>query len=173
MYNIVINITVIFITNNFIHNCLYLYEVDMENTEVKVIRELQKIRKGYDSYLNLVATNENLTKIEVAILGFLSNNSEFNTARDIEDILDLKKSNISVAIDNLASRGFIEKNSDEVDRRITRLSLSSKSGQIVEKIKSQQESFCMQIFKGISSEEIELYLKTVKKIIENISQGIE
>lgn len=145
----------------------------MENTKVKVIRELQKIKKGYDAYLNKVAFSENLTKIEVAILIFLLNNSEFNTARDIEETLDLKKSNISVALDNLTNKGFIEKNNDILDRRLIRLGLSNKSIELVQKIQLQQEKFCIQIFNGISDEEIEMYLKTVKKVLENISKVIE
>lgn len=145
----------------------------MEHTEVKVIRELQKIKKGYDAYLGKVAISEKLTKIEVVILGFLSNNDEFNTARDIEEILDLKKSNISVAIDNLMSKELIEKKNDAFDRRITRLSLSDKSIEIVQRIQSQQEKFYKQVFKDISEEEINVYLKTVKRIFENVSQVME
>lgn len=142
----------------------------MENTNAKIITELQKMQKLYDKHFSILASEENLTKIEIFILGFLANNPDFNTARNIEEVLEFKKSNISVAVDDLTNRGYIGKQSDENDRRISRLSLRDCSQPIISKIKHTQEQFFQKVFEGITKEEMELYCAIVKKILENIGR---
>lgn len=142
----------------------------MENTNARIITELQKMQKLYDKYFLTIANEENLTKIEVFILGFLANNPNYNTAKSIEEVLEFKKSNISVAIEDLNSRGYIGKHSDKNDRRISRLSLMPISYHIVTKIKQTQEQFFQRVFEGITKEEMDSYCATVRKILENIGR---
>lgn len=142
----------------------------MENVNAKIITELRKTQKLFDKYYLNITNEEHLTKIEVLILGFLDNNPDYNTARNIEEVLGLKKSNISVAIDSLTNKGYIGKKSDSSDRRITRLRLMPASCEIILKIKHAQEKFFQKVFEGISMEEIEDYCNIVKKILENISR---
>lgn len=93
----------------------------MENIAVKLVSEFNKIVMVYEKQFDELSEKENLTKLEIAIIGFLANNPAFNTAKDIERIRKFKKSNISTAVDNLNNRGLLTKEVSKSDRRITNL----------------------------------------------------
>ncbi len=145
----------------------------MENVGAKIMIQLQKIKKAYDAYLTPLSLAKKMTKIQLLIIGFLANNPDYDKAKDIEEILDIKKSNISAAIDDLVNREYIIKSSDQNDRRIIHLAITNKSFEIVEIVRKAQEEFTKMIFKNISDREIEQYLLVVKMIINNINEVVE
>lgn len=111
-----------------------------------------------------------MTQIELTILGFLLNNPTFNTAKDIEEVHVLKKSNISNAIDHLIVRGYLTRNRDIQDRRIIHLEITEKGLAIATEIKEIQKKlflpFCFQtlvkknaIYILIFKEELSIILK--------------
>lgn len=55
----------------------------MENIAVKLVSEFNKIVMVYEKQFDELSEKENLTKLEIAIIGFLANNPAFNTAKDI------------------------------------------------------------------------------------------
>lgn len=142
----------------------------MENIAVKLVSEFNKIVMVYEKQFDVLSEKENLTKLEIAIIGFLANNPAFNTAKDIERIRKFKKSNISTAVDNLNNRGLLTKEVSKSDRRITNLYLTSIANNIVEAIKKIQSGFFEKIFKDISKEEIEAHFSVLKRIFDNIER---
>ncbi len=142
----------------------------MENTNAQIIMELRKLRRLFDNHYVMIASQEGLTKIEIIILGFLGNNPSFNTARNMEELLDLKKSNLSVAIEDLTNKAYLAKENDSIDRRITRLTLLPKAHTIIQRMKEKQEILFKKVFEGITEKEIDAYFLIVKKIFENISK---
>lgn len=142
----------------------------MENIAVKLVSEFNKIVMDYEKQFDELSEKENLTKLEIAIIGFLANNPAFNTAKDIERIRKFKKSNISTAVDNLNNRGLLTKEVSKSDRRITNLYLTSIANNIVEAIKKIQSDFFEKIFKDISKEEIEAHFGVLKRIFDNIER---
>ncbi len=142
----------------------------MENIAVKLVSEFNKIVMVYEKQFDELSEKENLTKLEIAIIGFLANNPAFNTVKDIERIRKFKKSNISTAVDNLNNRGLLTKEVSKSDRRITNLYLTSIANNIVEAIKKIQSVFFEKIFKDISKEEIEAHFSVLKRIFDNIER---
>jgi len=98
----------------------------MENGFALILSELKKLKSAYELQFNSLSNQEDLTQIELTILGFLLNNPTFNTAKDIEEVHVLKKSNISNAIDHLIVRGYLTRNRDIQDRRIIHLEITEK-----------------------------------------------
>ena len=142
----------------------------MENIAVKLVSEFNKIVMVYEKQFDELSEKENLTKLEIAIIGFLANNPAFNTTKDIERIRKFKKSNISTAVDNLNNRGLLTKEVSKSDRRITNLYLTSIANNIVEAIKKIQSVFFEKIFKDISKEKIEAHFSVLKRIFDNIER---
>ena len=70
----------------------------MENGFALILSELKKLKSAYELQFNSLSNQEDLTQIELTILGFLLNNPTFNTAKDIEEVHVLKKSNISMLL---------------------------------------------------------------------------
>lgn len=142
----------------------------MHNIAAKVITELNKLKRAYDTYILEMLDTFHMTKLEIDILGFLANNPDYDTAKDIELVRQFKKSNISTAVDALLHKGMITKIQDEEDRRVMHLKLMEEATPIVKKIQSVQETFFKQIFQGISKLEMEQYFTTFMKMIDNASQ---
>ena len=99
---------------------------------------------------------------------FLANNPEYNTARDICEIRGIRTGIASVAVDQLVKSGYIQRQPDASDRRITRLILTEKSEEIVQSGRLSQREFGMQMTAGISKEEMDAYMKTAQKFRANI-----
>ncbi len=142
----------------------------MHNVAAKVMTELNKLKRAYDTYILEMLDAFHMTKLEIDILGFLANNPAYDTAKDIELVRQFKKSNISTAVDALLHKGMITKIQDLEDRRVMHLKLMEEATPIVEKIQAVQETFFKQIFQDISPSEMEQYFATWMKMMNNVSR---
>lgn len=134
-------------------------------------KELLKILtysiKLYDKLISDVCKKYKLTKTEVDVLAFLSNNPEKDTASDIIEYRMISKANVSQAVEMLITKGMLERAQDKKDRRRIHLKLTEKSEEIVKCIHLAQDNFSSLLFEDFSNEEIELYEEFNKKIYEN------
>lgn len=142
----------------------------MENGFALILSELKKLKSAYELQFNSLSNQEDLTQIELTILGFLLNNLTFNTAKDIEEVHVLKKSNISNAIDHLIVRGYLTRNRDIQDRRIIHLEITEKGLAIATEIKEIQKNFFTILFSDISKEECDIYFDIQRRIVNNIKK---
>lgn len=142
----------------------------MENGFALILSELKKLKSAYELQFNSLSNQEDLTQIELTILGFLLNNPTFNTAKDIEEVYVLKKSNISNAIDHLIVRGYLTRNRDIQDRRIIHLEITEKGLAIATEIKEIQKNFFTILFSDISKEECDIYFDIQRRIVNNIKK---
>lgn len=142
----------------------------MENGFALILSELKKLKSAYELQFNSLSNQEDLTQIELTILGFLLNNPTFNTAKDIEEVHVLKKSNISNAIDHLIVREYLTRNRDIQDRRIIHLEITEKGLAIATEIKEIQKNFFTILFSDISKEECDIYFDIQRRIVNNIKK---
>ena len=142
----------------------------MENGFALILSELKKLKSAYELQFNSLSNQEDLTQIELTILGFLLNNPTFNTTKDIEEVHVLKKSNISNAIDHLIVRGYLTRNRDIQDRRIIHLEITEKGLAIATEIKEIQKNFFTILFSDISKEECDIYFDIQRRIVNNIKK---
>ena len=127
-----------------------------------------KAMKAYETFCQPVCKKYQLSQTSFDVLMFLANNPEYNTARDICEIRGIRTGSASVAIDLLVKSGYIQRQPDASDRRITRLILTDKSEEIVQSGRLSQREFGMQMTAGISKEEMDAYMKTAQKFRANI-----
>ena len=91
-----------------------------------------KAMKAYETFCQPVCKKYQLSQTSFDVLMFLANNPEYNTARDICEIRGIRTGIASVAVDLLVKSGYIQRQPDASDRRITRLILTEKSEEIVQ-----------------------------------------
>ena len=127
-----------------------------------------KAMKAYETFCQPVCKKYQLSQTSFDVLMFLANNPEYNTARDICEIRGIRTGIASVAIDLLVKSGYIQRQPDASDRRITRLILTEKSEEIVQSGRLSQREFGMQMTAGISKEEMDAYMETAQKFRANI-----
>ena len=127
-----------------------------------------KAMKAYETFCQPVCKKYQLSQTSFDVLMFLANNPEYNTARDICEIRGIRTGIASVAVDLLVKSGYIQRQPDASDRRITRLILTEKSEEFVQSGRLSQREFGMQMTAGISKEEMDAYMKTAQKFRANI-----
>lgn len=142
----------------------------MENKLANMLAQIKKMKTASEMILSDLTVRENLTIIEVNIMGFLTANPMYNTAKEIEELRLIKKSNISTAIEVLINKGYLIRNKDEKDRRIIRLIPTEKGKSLGEEVVKRQIGLFEQLFDGLGFEEIEIYFNINKKIASNIEK---
>ena len=142
----------------------------MKNKIANMLAHIKKMKTASEMSLSDLSTRENLTINELNIVGFLLINPMYNTAKEIEELRLIKKSNISTSIEQLIKKGYLIRQNDEKDRRIIRLILTEKGTLLGEEVTKRQIGLFEQLFNGLSFEEIEIYFSINKKIASNIEK---
>ena len=135
-----------------------------------VIRRLAKL---HDSLLKEACREYGLTAIEAAIIGFLHNNPQMDTAADIAEMRLLPKGNVSQGVDSLLRRGLLRRSRDQADRRRLHLTLTEEAAPVVAQIEAGEEEFFRLAFLGFTNEERQRYIEYNVRLAENAAAAME
>lgn len=116
------------------------------------------------------------TPNEILVLMFLSNNPDFDTAKDIAYYRNISKGLIAKSVESLAEQGFLILKKDEKDRRKIHLILSEKSQAVVERIREISKDFQEQLLEGVPEEYLKILDKTssiMEKNLEKMMEGMK
>ncbi|MGN1410509.1 MAG: MarR family winged helix-turn-helix transcriptional regulator [Eubacteriales bacterium] len=131
------------------------------------------IKKAYDSLWDDISEKYKLTRAEIDVIGFLANNPNLDTARNVVEYRMIAKSHVSKAVEQLIERGFLMSSKDSKDRRQIHLMLTDAAKSAVEDIIQRQIAFTEKMINGISEEERSFYLRISEKIAQNASGIME
>lgn len=131
----------------------------------------QQLKRGYDVMCREVEQAYSLTRNEIDILLFLSNNPGCDTARDIVELRALSKSHVCKSVESLTRRGFLSGTQDERDRRCTHLRLLPAAAPAVEACRDVQRRFARRLYAGVTEEEHAAMDRVMQKIISNLRGG--
>ncbi|MBE5937803.1 MAG: MarR family transcriptional regulator [Lachnospiraceae bacterium] len=142
----------------------------METNEV-VMSGLQ-LKKLLSRKVEPIMLDCDLRPVELDILVFLYSEKNIDTAKGISRKKHLSKAHVSKSIDNLHSGGFVELTEDKDDHRIVHISLTEKSGKVIDKVAKVYEECRETMLKGISEEELDILKKVITKMNENINHEL-
>ena len=116
------------------------------------------------SLFHAIAPGKGLARQDIGVLGFL-HTVDSTSISEAAEKCHMAKSQLSLIVERLVEKGFVERERDEIDRRVARLS-STRTGEkaLVEAyggVRARVEDF----FSPLSSEE----LATVRRAFELIS----
>lgn len=131
------------------------------------------VLKVYDAYMEDVRCKYELTSVELIVLGFLHNHKDLNSAKYIAEYRNISKGNVSCAINSLIKNGYLEKQVDPADRRVSHLFLTKESEPIVEEIDAQMVKFGKEVFKDFSKEEIDFYFAMNERVVHYCQTYLE
>lgn len=134
---------------------------------------IRGIVKLHESMLKDICETYRLTLTEAAVISFLHNNPQRDTAADIVELRRLQKSNVSCAVETLSRKGLISRRQDEADRRRVHLSLTDEAVPVIESIDLLQAEFQKQVFYGFSDREIEIFDSMNERISDNTKRAME
>lgn len=84
-----------------------------------------EVERKYNQYRKKVMVRYDLSAAEVDVLLFLANNSQFDLAVDIVRVRKMQKSHVSLAVNKLCEKGYIQKETDAADRKKVHQKLSA------------------------------------------------
>lgn len=105
----------------------------------------------------------------IDMLLFLANNPEHDTAKDICKLRGFKPAIVSFHVDKMVEEGYLERKTDENDRRKFCLAYTDKATDIIERGREIQLLFAKKMLDGISDGDA----KTMKRCFDTFSKNLE
>lgn len=126
------------------------------------------IFKVHDKLYEKISVKYGISKFEINILFMLKWNPECDTARDIVEKLNLSKSNVSTAIDDLCKKGYLVGVQDEFDRRYIHLKILEPAEDIINEGIKVHDEFVNTVTKGITEEKLEMCKDVLEQVVKNL-----
>ena len=128
-----------------------------------------EVERKYAKYRKKVMVRYDLSAAEVDVLLFLANNSQFDLAVDIVRVRKMQKSHVSLAVNKLCEKGYIQKETDAADRKKVHLKLEESASEIIRfgQDFQRRQGRISQIMRA-DSEERDGKIKTLKAREKNI-----
>ena len=128
----------------------------------------QQLKHRYGALCRDVEAAYGLTRNEIDVLLFLSNNPGYDTARDVVELRGLSKSHVCKSVDALTRRGWLEGTQDPRDRLCIHLRLRPAAGEAVEAARQVQAQFLARLYDGVTDEERAMLGGILAKIADNL-----
>lgn len=126
----------------------------------------------YAQYIASVGRKYGLARVELAVLLFLANNPQYDTAKEICEMRYLAKSQVSEALHALEARGLVEPYHKGGNRKTVHLRLLPLSASIVAEGRAAQEDFAALLIEGIPPEDMEVWMRCTTRCMENVSKAL-
>lgn len=133
----------------------------------------RKILTGYDQVCAEFCRERELARTSFDILMFLANNPDYDTARDIVEVRNLKANLVSVHLDRLEEEGYLIRTAVAGDRRKRALRLTEKADPIVAAGRELQQRFFTRLEENIDAESMKVFLRTLETMNQNMDRLLE
>ena len=116
------------------------------------------------------AIDDNLTVSQAYVIDFISNEGKDKEIfqKDLEREFDLKRSSISLMLNNMEKSDLIERVPVTEDARLKKIILTQKSIKLYEKISTAIDSIEDKLSENITPEEIKVFQSVLDKIRNNL-----
>lgn len=112
------------------------------------------------------AIDDNLTISQAYVIDFICNEGKDKDIfqKDLESVFDLKRSSISLMLNNMEKSGLIERVLVKEDGRLKKIVLTEKSIKIYEKISDAIDLIENKLSENITEEEVKVFQNVLNKI---------
>ena len=112
------------------------------------------------------AIDDNLTISQAYVIDFICNEGKDKDVfqKDLESVFDLKRSSISLMLNNMEKNGLIVRMLVKEDGRLKKIVLTEKSIKIYEKISDAIDLIENKLSENITEEEIKVFQNVLNKI---------
>lgn len=135
----------------------------------EILREIGMIARSLDSIANIEFKDLNLTKGQYLYVVRIYENPGM-IQEELSDMIKVDKTTISHALKKLENNGFIEKKSDEKNRKIKRLYITKKGEEVYRTIINENNYSNDIALQGLSEEEGEILSKLLTKVRKNVEK---
>lgn len=120
-----------------------------------------------------VESKDDLTLVQAHTLRYLDEqNDEDVFQRDIEKVLNVRRSTCTEILNVLERDGYIERHSVNSDKRLKKLVLTAKTKELHLTISKNVERLEALLKKDINEEELEIFFKVIDKMKQNVKEDL-
>ena len=129
----------------------------------------RKLLEVYNDACKPLCKELKLPQTAFDILMFLANNPQYQTARDIVKIRNIKANLVSINVDRLVQEGYLIREEVKGDRRKTKLICTKQAQPVIKQGQKSQKDFVDQIFANTSQEEKQVFIKVMETMDKNLN----
>ena len=120
-----------------------------------------------------VESKDDLTLVQAHTLRYLDEHKEEDVfQRDIEKVLNVRRSTCTEILNVLERDGYIERHSVNNDKRLKKLVLTAKTKELHLTISKNVERLEALLKKDINEEELEIFFKVIDKMKQNVKEDL-
>ena len=135
------------------------------NTDIEFV---QKFNLAYNAMCKPLCQQLKLPQTAFDILMFLGNNPQYQTARDIVKIRNIKANLISINVEKLVKEGYLRREEIKGDRRKTKLIITEKAHPVIKEGQQLQQGFVDQLFDNTTQEDKKIFIHVMKNMDKNL-----
>lgn len=109
-----------------------------------------------------------ITRVQWIALYYLGKCKGINQ-KELAEKMNIKSSTVARLVDRMEKEDFVMRIDDPTDRRAIKLVLTKKGEKLREKLLPEGEKMSEIFAKGLTDEEIDIFLGVINKMVENIS----
>ncbi len=109
------------------------------------------------------------TRVQWIVLYYLGKDESISQ-KELGEKMNIKESSVVRLIDRMERDGLVERIKNEVDKRVTNLNLTSKGKEYRLNLLPEGEKFQDLLSRGISDEEMKIFLDVLSKMVYNVEQ---
>ena len=122
----------------------------------------RKLLEVYNDACKPLCKKLKLPQTAFDILMFLGNNPQYQTARDIVKIRNIKANLISINVEKLVKEGYLRREEIKGDRRKTKLIITEKAHPVIKEGQQLQQGFVDQLFDNTTQEDKKIFIHVMK-----------
>ena len=128
----------------------------------------RKLLEVYNDTCKPLCKKLKLPQTAFDILMFLGNNPQYQTARDIVKIRNIKANLISINVEKLVKEGYLRREEIKGDRRKTKLIITEKPHPVIKEGQQLQQGFVDQLFDNTTQEDKKIFIHVMKNMDKNL-----
>ncbi|WP_042277388.1 MarR family winged helix-turn-helix transcriptional regulator [[Clostridium] dakarense] len=132
-----------------------------------ILREIGMIARALDSISNIEFKEIDLTKGQYLYLVRICENQGIIQEK-LADMAKVDRTTTSRAIKKLETQGFIERKSDDINKKIKKLYPTKRGLEVYEFLIKEEEHSAKVALDGLSSDEIEVALSLLQRVRKNV-----
>ena len=140
----------------------------MSNLYKNAVKKMCRVTLLHRYAISTSLSGMKLYRGQPEILEYLNEHGDCSQ-KELANFLGVTPASIATSLKRMSKSGFIERTSDENDRRINRLRLTEKGKEIRLAGKSECDRVDKAMFSGFSDEEITAFSDMLSRITDNLS----
>jgi len=126
---------------------------------------MKQISEGFGRRLQ----NAGITRIQWIALYYVKTNKRISQ-RDLSNLMNVKDSSAGRLIDRLERDELIERERNDIDRRVIYIKLTDKGDQLITELMPYGTQFNDDLVAGIDEQDLMIYESVLKKMVSNIME---